>query len=308
MSFRIQNTGQSGGRLVFRNNGLGGRLYSYVPPVYLLDVYSGARVAYSLRKLSSGYSGNVIRVRRSSDNSEQDIGTIGGIVDTSSILSFVGAGNSGYVTTWYDQSGNGINATQTISSRQPTIVSSGTLSTDGGIPSIYFSGFSTYMNLITPYTQLASASGEWSFYSVAKLTTLSDILMFIWDGDNTGSRLAQFARIATGTRVPRSITFNTSGGNNFDEAPAITVGNRSLITGDRTTTSIELLLNGTSNGATTTTGTPSTTSAIATIGGYNTGGGYFWTGYINELIHYPNPAGVNRSLIESNINSYYSIY
>ena len=41
---------------------------------YLLDTYSGSAVAYSLRKLSLAYSGSAIRVRRSSDNAEQNIG------------------------------------------------------------------------------------------------------------------------------------------------------------------------------------------------------------------------------------------
>jgi hypothetical protein len=40
----------------------------------LLDTYTGAAVAYSLRKLRTNYSGNAIRVRRSSDNTEQDFG------------------------------------------------------------------------------------------------------------------------------------------------------------------------------------------------------------------------------------------
>jgi hypothetical protein len=43
-------------------------------PSYLLDTYSGAAVAYSLRKLSSTYNGSAIRVRRSSDNTEMNIG------------------------------------------------------------------------------------------------------------------------------------------------------------------------------------------------------------------------------------------
>ena len=40
----------------------------------LLDLYPSAAAAYSVRKLSNGYSGSAIRVRRSSDNTEQDIG------------------------------------------------------------------------------------------------------------------------------------------------------------------------------------------------------------------------------------------
>ena len=78
----------------------------------LLETYSGALVAYSLRKLRTGYVGNAIRVRRSSDNAEQDIAfDASGNLDTTSLLSFVGSVN-GFVTTWYDQSGNGYNAYQ----------------------------------------------------------------------------------------------------------------------------------------------------------------------------------------------------
>ena len=51
-------------------------------------------VAYSLRKLRSAYIGSAVRVRRSSDNTEQDIGfTTEGELDTTSLLSFVGGEN-----------------------------------------------------------------------------------------------------------------------------------------------------------------------------------------------------------------------
>ena len=49
---------------------------------YLVDDYSPT-VAYSLRKLSSSAT-NAIRVRRSSDNTEQDIGFSGDNLDTTS--------------------------------------------------------------------------------------------------------------------------------------------------------------------------------------------------------------------------------
>ena len=80
---------------------------SLVTVSLLLDLY-GANVlaAYSVRKLSSSYTGDAIRVRRSSDNSEQDIGfDVNGDLDTSALTTFVGA-NNGYVVKWYDQSGN----------------------------------------------------------------------------------------------------------------------------------------------------------------------------------------------------------
>ena len=79
---------------------------------YLLDDYSGAAAAYSLRLLSSTYTGYAIRVRRASDNAEQDIGFVNNELDTSTLTSFC-SGTNGFVKTWYDQSGNGNDATQT---------------------------------------------------------------------------------------------------------------------------------------------------------------------------------------------------
>lgn len=91
----------------------------------LLDLYPNAAVAYSVRKLRSAYAGAAIRVRRSSDNAEQDIGfTSSGDLDETALTAFVGS-NNGFVVTWYDQSGNANNATQSTAANQPQIVSSG---------------------------------------------------------------------------------------------------------------------------------------------------------------------------------------
>ena len=109
---------------------------SYKYRKYLLDLFP-ATVAYSLRKLKTGQT-RAIRVRRSSDNAEQDIGFVGNDLDTASLLSFCGA-NNGFVTTWYDQSSNGYNATRTTAGNQPQIVnSSGTVITNNGKPAISF--------------------------------------------------------------------------------------------------------------------------------------------------------------------------
>jgi len=101
---------------------------------YLLDTYPAA-VAYSLRKLSGGYAGAAIRVRRSSDDAEQDIGFNGNDLDEASLLNFVGAGN-GLVTTIYDQGGAGFNFTHTAPVRQGRIVNSGVVNTLNGKPVI----------------------------------------------------------------------------------------------------------------------------------------------------------------------------
>ena len=105
----------------------------------LLDTYTASSAAYSAsRKLRNNYDGYAIRVRHSSDNAEQDIPfTSLGVLDESALTTFVGA-NNGFVTTWYDQSGNGRNATQATASNQPRIVNSGTIEKIGTIPTINF--------------------------------------------------------------------------------------------------------------------------------------------------------------------------
>jgi hypothetical protein len=106
----------------------------------LLDIYPNAAAAYSLRQLTAAYTGSAIRVRRSSDNTETDIGfssTFG--LDTTTLTSFC-SGTNGFVTTWYDQSGNARNATQTTAANQPQIVSSGSVILEGTKPSLQFDG------------------------------------------------------------------------------------------------------------------------------------------------------------------------
>lgn len=102
-----------------------------------------ASLAVSVRLLRSSYAGPCLRVRRSSDNTEQDIGFNGTLLDTQSMLSFVGA-NDGFVVKWYDQSGSGSVQrvmTQSTSSKQPKIISSGMLvAGPGGRPGLDFDG------------------------------------------------------------------------------------------------------------------------------------------------------------------------
>ena len=70
---------------------------------YILDVYGNAASAFSLRKLSQYYTGSAIRVRRSSDNSELDIGfDATGSLDQASLSSFVGSGNYFLYTQEFD--------------------------------------------------------------------------------------------------------------------------------------------------------------------------------------------------------------
>ncbi len=98
---------------------------------------------FGLRKMRAAYAGSAILVRRSSDNTEQGIGfTATGDLDVTALTSFVGSG-SGYVKTWYDQSGNGQNATQATAGAQPVIVASGTVLSMNGRPTVSFNGAAT---------------------------------------------------------------------------------------------------------------------------------------------------------------------
>jgi hypothetical protein len=94
----------------------------------LLDTYTGSAAAYSLRKLNSSYSGPVITVRRSSDNTSQDIGfNANGDLDTTSLLSFVGSNLTQYTEEFDNAYWNKFNSTITPNS---TIAPDGTMTAD----------------------------------------------------------------------------------------------------------------------------------------------------------------------------------
>jgi hypothetical protein len=111
---------------------------SFASYEFLLDAYPNAWHAFALNKLRSTYTGACLRVRRSSDNTELDIGfASNNFLDTSALLTFVGSGN-GFVSTWYDQSGNGRDVTQTSAANQPRIANAGLIETNGSKNAIRF--------------------------------------------------------------------------------------------------------------------------------------------------------------------------
>lgn len=95
--------------------------FGFIP---LLDEYSNSTAAYALRKMKKDATAS-IRVRRSSDDAEQDIGFAANNLDTTSLASFLGA-TDGFIVTWYDQSGNGKNATQSTKAYQAKVYDSST--------------------------------------------------------------------------------------------------------------------------------------------------------------------------------------
>lgn len=85
------------------------------------DVLPLASRIYSTKKRISSYSGSALRLRRSSDSAEQNIGfDVNGNLDSLAVNAFLGA-TQGFVTTWYDQSSSGLNATQATTNSQPEL-------------------------------------------------------------------------------------------------------------------------------------------------------------------------------------------
>lgn len=83
---------------------------------YLQTEVGDIKAGYSFKKLRSDYTGSCFRVRRVSDDTEQDIGFSGDYADTASMTTFLG-GSSGYIDTWYDQVGS-VNLVQNTNSNQ----------------------------------------------------------------------------------------------------------------------------------------------------------------------------------------------
>lgn len=87
-----------------------------------LDGYTANLVAiYGTVRMLTAYTGNAIKVRRSSDSTLLDVGfNADGSFDATSYLAFIGAGN-GFAHTVYDQSGNSRNQVQATAAAQPQI-------------------------------------------------------------------------------------------------------------------------------------------------------------------------------------------
>lgn len=109
----------------------------------ILDTYPS--YGFSLRKMRAAQT-QCIRVRRSSDNTEQDFAfAADNWVDRAAILAFVGSGD-GFITTWYDpyNSGTGYNCICTVAGQQAYIVYQGVLETVNDRPVANARGRSTY--------------------------------------------------------------------------------------------------------------------------------------------------------------------
>jgi hypothetical protein len=262
----------------------------------LLDTYTGATVAYSLRKLRSDYSGSCIRVRRSSDNTEQNIGFVGNDLDTSTLLTFCGAGN-GFITTWYDQSANANNSTQATAANQAQIVASGVVITDPNtskVTSTWTSDRYTFGTSISPFTRYYSST-------VFNRVATSNVIATIGNSANLGGANGQtpFLWLGAANNTMRSYT------------PSTVVHDTSALTGAFLVTSLKdgsnvkkMYRNGSI--------LPTTATEAAADGSlldvFGQAGGNYMIGRMSECIYWNSEQSANRTGIEENINTYWTIY
>jgi hypothetical protein len=275
----------------------------------LLDEYPNALAAYSVRLLSSTYEGALMEVRRTvssvtvtadvayDSNNELSLDSLITITSGSSSANnlgeFVGAsgysnpdslggGQDAFVRTWYDQSGNSRDFIQSSDGAQPQIVNSGSLITDNSIVCLSSNGVKVFTTSYDISSLLNSTIGVFSF-------------------SGTNSRLWTTEGSNSGIRNTAGNTLNIRGTSDVIIGSNITTLGQ-ILASTFGTTSCSTFLNG-SAGASGNIG-----SFASGVLEYGASANSDHIGKVQELIYYGSNQLSNRGGIESNINSYYSIY
>lgn len=292
----------------------------------ILDLYGAAHHAYSLRKLRSTYTGFCLRVRRTtttpsvttttvdvSFNSSNAIGLDSAITYVSGTATsainlgqFCASTLNGYsnpdlvninqnifVTTWFDQSGNGKNIIQATVSRQPRLINGGNLETIGGKVTLRFTRASSQsLSVVDSTANINNMSTYWvgAFLSatgtqIGYLLNATNRYYFpIWNGSGI------YAGYGT---APTAILLDTAidTSRKLYEVLAPSPLNSSVAQG---------WTNGVEKGT-----RALLSSAINTIE-VGTGSTNYFDGYIQEVVGYQ--SNTNRLEKETNINNYWTIY
>lgn len=290
----------------------------------LLDSFSGAAAAYSLRKLDKDYAGNVIMVRRSSDGDSLNIGFSGNFLDTVVMKTFCGtsATDSCFVRTWYDQGANANHARMTTNHKQFQIMKGGAIIYRNGEVALEIDGVDARMTSSITQIQSSEALVVFGVYSTSVTAAANTNSVPLWSsgilntdilrnhGSSSGLLTGEFMMLDTRTTL---IGNERLGSSTYRRNSNTQVVETSLFLSTGTSffqNNSQITLNLTSSGATTT--------ANYSPAAFNLGSTFdiaalndvvfspqFW---IQELIVYPTNISSNRSAITTNINNFYSIY
>jgi hypothetical protein len=160
----------------------------------IFDQVTGAMHGYSnARLLRTAYSGNLIEVRRSSDNTATGIGVSADELDQSALTTFTGGGN-GFTRTKYDQVGSR-DMVQTTNGNQPQIVVSGSVVAVSGKPYAQYDGSNDFMLTGSATPILDDDSTLFVVFESQSGTSIQDVF-----NEHTGT-VGQFIRILSDTRA-----------------------------------------------------------------------------------------------------------
>jgi len=291
-------------RIILNNGKYVNKVASTALSLLLLDSLSNSAGAFSLRKLNSSYSGNAIQVRRSSDNTTQDIGFVNNQLDTASLNTFC-SGTNGFISIWYNQSDASNNAIQTTAANQPKIYDSSTgVELENGKPTIKFIKTNSNWLEVTD-TSFGHIQDAISNFSVVKLDSASTFFPTVF----SKSYLENGAVVVNTDNPTRNLKLF------FDTESLLSSHDIS-----NTHTLISNFVNSGTNGVqiyansilkaqkTTSPNLTGTNSYKFSIGRNNKDNSYYWNGAIQEIILFSSNQTSNKTTIEDNINTYYSIY
>jgi hypothetical protein len=266
-------------------------------PTTLLDVYPGAGLAYSFRKLRDAYAGSAVRIRRDSDNAEADIGFSGNDFDTAAAAAHIG-GAIGYIVTWYDQSGNGLDCTQATVINQPLYNATGISS----LPAVQFDGSNDY---------LLRASMDLSTYISSQGTILSVMQQQSGTAQNTLLSWISTTSIAIHPTYDDVIylDFANNGTGRVNVAQPTGWDNDAHILECYRDSSDDqhIVVDGVSLANATRTPDITTGSAEFDIGRH-AGLGALFGGYISELVIWGTDLAGSRTAARNNLNAYWSAF
>jgi hypothetical protein len=263
----------------------------YTPP---LDTFTGAVAAFSVRKLSSSYSGPCIEAYRVSDGATQNIGfDADGLIDTAAIATFA-SGSDVRVSVWYDQSGSGNDAINNNTVTMPIIYNGTAVTTENGKPAIDF-----------------LLNDDRIFNSVTGLNfNTNDVGIFVVCTAVTGHNpYATAVNIAPGVSTEIIMAYRTEQisytGTQLGTGTSDTTQNLVSLYADNASNDVRGYIDGTELGTTTTSSNVGTSFQIGSLRGI---GSAYWEGTIQEVIFYPSSTKSNHTAIESNINGYFNVY
>lgn len=263
-----------------------------------LDLVGGAIGAYSsARRLGWSYGGPLLRIRRDSDNAEQDFYALAnGDLDVKAAATFIG-GATGFIKTLYDQSLNSTDATQATTANQPQYVAGAANSKSVA----RFDGTSD--TLVTTLNDPAAIS----MFAVARQDATANNTEFLVSSNTTQNRYAFLVQGAGGANALGFVLRNTVP-TTFQSArsPApVNADGFFVQSGTFDGTSLIGYFNGVASPTTTFSGTPAVAAAFAIAA---RGGLSFFGGDVTEVIFYGTVlSAADRALIERNQGAAYGV-